>query len=185
MGSPVRPFTTYISSSTSYILILIVSVGASVWDTLLFSYTTKVVMLGYTSTSLEIADLPIVPGDMRATTIYANMRAATRRFQQLRIGSWSPKPGSGWTMGWRLARVNAGPLVLIASLAALAAVLFYAPAYFLKQVVAYVERDAKREDRAWGWVYCVGLFFSNAICQLGESCIFFAVNVRALISFIK
>lgn len=143
------------------------AVGASVWDTLLFSYTTKVVMLGYTSTSLEIADLPIVPGDMRATTIYATMRAATRRLKQLRIGSWTPKPGSGWNMGWRLIIVNSRSLTMIVMLATLSAVLFYTPAYFLNKVVEYVQLDVNREDRGWGWVYCGGLFFSNALCQLG------------------
>lgn len=34
--------------------------GASPWDYIFFSYSTKVVMLGNTAESLEIADLPIV-----------------------------------------------------------------------------------------------------------------------------
>ncbi|KAH9917206.1 uncharacterized protein B0H18DRAFT_1123798 [Fomitopsis serialis] len=38
-------------------------------DTLLFSYTTEVVMLGNTAESLETGDLPIVPADMCATTM--------------------------------------------------------------------------------------------------------------------
>ncbi|OBZ67977.1 ATP-dependent bile acid permease [Grifola frondosa] len=139
--------------------------GASVWDALLFSYTTKVVMLGNTSESLEIGDLPIVPADMRATTIFAGMRDAMRRWK-LRIGSWRPKPGSGWELGYRLLRVNIFTIALIVGLAAVAAVLFYAPAYFLRKVVAYLEVDRERKERGWGWVYCAGLFFSNATSQL-------------------
>ncbi|PCH35119.1 multidrug resistance-associated ABC transporter [Wolfiporia cocos MD-104 SS10] len=139
--------------------------GASVWDTLLFSYTTKVVMLGNTSESLEIADLPIVPADMRATTIFNNMRGALRRWK-LQIGSWRPKPGSGWELGYRLIRVNEKLLLLVVVLASITAVLFYVPAYFLQRVVRYLELDPERTDRGWGWVYCAGLFFSNAIMLL-------------------
>lgn len=146
------------------------SVSASVWDTLLFSYTTKVVMLGYTSESLEIGDLPILPADMRATHIFATMRGALRKWK-LRVRSWKPKPGSGWELGYRLVRVNGPTLVLLVVLAAVAAVLFYAPAYFLQKVVAYLEADPQRENQGWGWVFCAGLFFSNAISQLSESAV--------------
>ncbi|KAI0338006.1 ATP-binding cassette transporter [Trametopsis cervina] len=139
--------------------------GASVLDTLLFSYTTKVVMLGNTSESLEIGDLPIVPGNMRATMIYATMRAAMRKWK-LRIGSWTPKAGSGWQLGYRLLRNNGAVLALVIALASVSAVLFYTPALFLQRVVAYLEADPERKDRGWGWVYCAGLFFSNALTQL-------------------
>ncbi|KIM26711.1 hypothetical protein M408DRAFT_330465 [Serendipita vermifera MAFF 305830] len=49
-------------------------VGASCAGVLFFDYTTKVVMLGYTATSLETADLPILPADLRAPDIFAKMR---------------------------------------------------------------------------------------------------------------
>lgn len=137
------------------------------WDTLLFSYTTKVVMLGNVSESLEIGDLPIVPADMRATNIYANMRGALRRWK-LKIGTWRPKHGSGWELGYRLVRVNWSLLSLVIILAAVAAVLFYVPALFLRRVVNYLEADPERENQRWGWVFCFGLFFSNAVSQLRE-----------------
>lgn len=143
------------------------SVSASVWDTLLFSYTTKVVMLGNTAESLEIGDLPIVPADMRATHIFATMRTAMRKWD-LKIRSWRPKPGSGWALSYRIVRVNTWTLVMLISLASTAAVLFYAPAYFLQRVVAYLEADPNRTDRGWGWVFSAGLFFSNAVSQLRE-----------------
>jgi hypothetical protein len=53
-------------------------VNSSVWSTFLFSYTTPVIRLGYTATSLEVGDLPIVPASMRAATIFKNMREGMR-----------------------------------------------------------------------------------------------------------
>jgi len=49
-------------------------VASSSFGILLFDYSTKVVMLGFTSISLEIADLPILPANLRATSIFSNMR---------------------------------------------------------------------------------------------------------------
>lgn len=141
--------------------------GASLWVILFFSYTTKVVMLGYTSESLEIGDLPIVPADMRATVLYANMWAAMRRWK-LRIGSWGPKPGSGWNIAYRLLRVNIVPFIMIVILATTAAVLFYTPMLFLNRIVDYVQHDPERKDRSWGWFYCAGLFTTNAVCYLSK-----------------
>ncbi|KAG8811356.1 hypothetical protein FRC17_002509, partial [Serendipita sp. 399] len=53
-------------------------VASSVWGVLLFSYTTSVVMLGYTAASLETADLPILPASMRSTYIFSHMRRLSR-----------------------------------------------------------------------------------------------------------
>ena len=142
-------------------------VGASVWDTLLFSYTTKVVMLGNTSESLEIGDLPIVPADLRATTIFKTMRSAVKRYR-LRVRSWRPRPGSGIELAWQLLRVNSANLLTVVVMAMIVAVLFYSPHYFLQRVVHYLELDPQRENRGWGWVYCCGLFFSNALTQLSK-----------------
>ncbi|KAH9932956.1 multidrug resistance-associated ABC transporter [Fomitopsis serialis] len=139
--------------------------GASVWDTLLFSYTTKVVMLGNTAESLETGDLPIVPADMRATTIFRNMRGAIKQYH-LRVRSWRPRPGTGWELGYRLLRVNLWDVTTTVIVAMLVAGLFYTPHYFLQRVVRYLEMDPERKDRSWGWAYCCGLFFANALTQL-------------------
>ncbi|EMD35635.1 hypothetical protein CERSUDRAFT_85574 [Gelatoporia subvermispora B] len=139
--------------------------GASIWDMLLFSYTTKVVMLGNTSESLEIGDLPIVPANMRATVTFAAMRAALRRWK-LKIGPWRPKPGSGWELGYQIVRVNLPLMSVVIALSAIAAVLFYVPPFFVQRTILYLENDPERENRGWGWVFCAGLFFSDAISQL-------------------
>ncbi|KAG6885741.1 hypothetical protein C0993_010568 [Termitomyces sp. T159_Od127] len=140
-------------------------VGASIFEILLFSYTTKVVRLGNIATSLETGDLPIVPGDMRATFNYSKMKGGMRDIR-LRIGKWKPQPGNGWSMGWRLLRLNIKDISLMILLAAIAAVLFYTPALFLERLVKHLEVDTERKDMGWGWVYVVGLFASNAITYL-------------------
>ncbi|KAL9710252.1 hypothetical protein Ac2012v2_006548 [Leucoagaricus gongylophorus] len=144
-------------------------VGASIWDTLLFSYTTKVVMLGNIAQSLDIGDLPIVPGNMRATMNFAKMRHAMREIKfKLPVGRerWSPKTGTGWNLAYRLLVVNILPFTALFVLAAISALLFYTPAVFLQRLVKYLEEDGKREDMSWGWVWVVGLFVSNAITFL-------------------
>lgn len=127
----------------------------------------QVVMLGNTSESLEIGDLPIVSGDMRATYIFDKMKHATRTIK-LKFGSWRATPGSGWELIWRLLRVNALLFTIEMVLAAVCAVLFYTPAVFLKKLVEYLESDPERNDRGWGFFFCIGLFLSNAIMQLRE-----------------
>ncbi|KAJ3746747.1 multidrug resistance-associated ABC transporter [Lentinula detonsa] len=136
--------------------------GASCWDYLYFSYSTKVVMLGNTSESLEIADLPIVPANMRAAVNYVEMKAALKRFK-LKIGSWRPKIGSGWNIGYTLFKYNFWIISVQFWIAVASAILFYAPAMFSRMLIAYLEMDPERQDRGWGWVYVVGMFLSNII----------------------
>ncbi|KAJ7485641.1 multidrug resistance-associated ABC transporter [Mycena latifolia] len=140
-------------------------VGASPWDVLFFSYTTKVVMLGNTAESLEIGDLPIVPANMRSTHNYASMKKATREIK-LYFTSWKPTPGSGALLAYRLLRVNIYPLIGQFLLAASAAVLFYAPPFFLRMLLAYLEDDPDRENTSWGWVWVFSLFSTNVISYL-------------------
>ncbi|KAH9478408.1 ABC transporter 7 [Psilocybe cubensis] len=140
-------------------------INGSPWDILLFSYTTKVVWLGNIAASLDIGDLPIVPANMRSTVNYARMRKATRELK-MRIFSWKPKPGSGWLLGYQLIRLNYIPFTAEFLLAAVSAVLFYAPPLFLQKLVAFLEVDPTRENKGWGWVYVIGIFSANAISFL-------------------
>ncbi|KAG8989939.1 hypothetical protein FRB93_003401 [Tulasnella sp. JGI-2019a] len=141
-------------------------VGASIYSILLFSYVTRVVMLGYTSESLEIRDLPIVPSNMRATAIFSQMRRAYRTISLK--GRWKTRPGSGWGLLYKLFRVNWSDFALQMTLAAVTAVFYYLPAYFLQSLVRFLEiQDAGGHPEAsWGWVYCAGLFLANAINYL-------------------
>lgn len=144
------------------------TLDSSPWDLLLFSYTTKIVWLGNVAESLDIGDLPVVPANMRATVNFALMREAMRKVK-MRIFSWTPKPGSGWLLGYRLVRLNYLGLIAELLLAAVSAVLFYAPPLFLQKLVAFLEVDPLRENKGWGWVYVIGIFGSNVISFLSVS----------------
>ncbi|KAF9051842.1 multidrug resistance-associated ABC transporter [Panaeolus papilionaceus] len=140
-------------------------IDCSPWDILLFSYTTKVVWLGNVAASLDIGDLPIVTADMRAVVNYTKMRNAMRRIK-LRIFSWTPTPGSGWLLAYRLLRLNWQAFLAEFLLASVSAVLFYAPPLFLRMFVKYLEVDPHREQMEWGWVYVIGLFLANCVSFL-------------------
>lgn len=121
-------------------------------------------MLGNTAESLEIGDLPILPADMRSATLFAGMRHVVRHVKLK--GRWKPKTGSGWETLWRLALLNKVALSVEIALAAVSAILFYTPAYFLKRLVDFME--GAPSDIRWGLVYCFALFGTNAILYLGE-----------------
>lgn len=85
------------------------------------------------------------------------------------ILGWKPKPGSGWQVGIRLFKLNSFVILLQMWLAAFTAVLYYAPAFFLRRLVAYLETDPLRLHREWGVVFALGLFVSGVALTLGES----------------
>jgi hypothetical protein len=142
--------------------------GASVWDTLLFSYTTKVVHLGNTAQSLDIGDLPVVPGDMRATYLFRSMRSALSTIRLDRFIFWDIRPGSGWELAYRLAYVNRVAFATQITLATIGAVLYYGPPLFLQKLVKYLETDPERRDRSWGWFYAFGMFATTAVLHIRE-----------------
>ncbi len=163
-----------------YIFALLTSItnprtGASVWDTLLFSYTTKVVLLGSTAESLDIGDLPIVPGSMRATYLFRSMRSALSTIRLRRFIFWDIRPGSGWELAYRLAYVNRIAFITQMVLASLGAVLYYAPPFFLQKLVRYLETDPERHDRSWGWFYSFCMFATTASLHLGGTSYVFSV----------
>ena len=141
-------------------------------------------MLGYATESLEIGDLPIVSFDMRATHLFQRMRGAMKNIKPVVFG-WRPKPGSGWQIGIRLFKLNAFPVILQISLAAVTAVLFYAPAFFLKRLVAYLETDPLRLHRGWGVVYALGLFLGGVVLALGGFLVPEITPFRLLIAVIQ
>ncbi|KAL5499194.1 hypothetical protein ACEPAH_1712 [Sanghuangporus vaninii] len=136
-------------------------VGASLWETLLFSYTTRVVKLGYSSEALAIADIPILPGEMRASTIFAHMKAACRKYR-LRHA----RPGSGWQLAYQLLRANRKGFALFVSGVLVISMLFYGPMLFMQKLVSYLESDLEERDPAWGRFYGVGLFMSSIVLAL-------------------
>ena len=102
---------------------------------------------------------------MRATYNYARMRKALREIN-LKIFSWSPAPGNGWCLIWRLIRLNYVILLVMMCLDAICVVLSFSPAFSLRKFVQYLEVDSNRENKEWGWVYVVGIFVANLLVFL-------------------
>ncbi|TFK22034.1 multidrug resistance-associated ABC transporter [Coprinopsis marcescibilis] len=152
-------------------------VGASLWDTLLFSYSTKVLQLGgRISPKLEIDELPILPANMRAVWNYTMMRKTLREVK-FRVFGWNPKSGKGWGLMYQLVWLNWRVLVLEVGIAAVAAVSFYGPAFFVSRLIGFLEREDKGEnsderwkgggeDAMWGWVYVFGILASRTVSCL-------------------
>ena len=136
-------------------------------------------MLGNTTESLEIGDLPIVSFDMRATHLFRKMRDAMKNVKPVILG-WKPKPGSGWQVGIRLFKLNSFVILVEISLAAFSAVLFYVPAFFLKLLVAYLEADPERLHMEWGIVFALGLFVSGVAQTLGGCLVSRFVQARTI-----
>ena len=143
------------------------SPGASPWGTLLLSYTNVVVNLANRAASLEIGDLPVLSGSMRATYNYAHMRDAMRKMRHGLFGS-DLRPGSGWKLLLDLLDVNRLALIGAVALSLVSALAYYGPAFFLRKLIAYLEADPGRENPRWGWVYVIALLCSTWFTNLGE-----------------
>jgi hypothetical protein len=95
------------------------SPSASLLSTIIFSYTTTVVNLGQRVTSLEVHNLPIVPVAVCAICSYHLFLASQ---------AISNTP---WVLAYKLFAINRRFFVYMFFLAAISAVSFYAPAFFL------------------------------------------------------
>ncbi|GAA5837596.1 hypothetical protein JCM11251_002021 [Rhodosporidiobolus azoricus] len=98
----------------------------------------------------------------------------------------------GWNkLLWRVVKLNQGLFIWQASLSVLNAFLYYAPAFFLQQLVAFLEnRDSpslptspsspspnpERQETQWGYVYCVGLFASFVVEAVVSGQLWFISN---------
>ena len=148
-------------------MVLIIPIDDSLLSALVFSYSTNVVGLGRALGSIEILDLPILKANMRAAPLYAAMRRATRN-SGLRAGFWSLGQGSGLALALRLARLNASLLSLLGALSIFAAATWYLPAFFLRQLVRYLEHSQGwGQPTEWGLAYALGLFASSFAVHLG------------------
>jgi hypothetical protein len=69
-------------------------------------------------------------------------------------------------------------------LAVATAVLYYAPSWFLKELVEYLEDHPDRSDIRWGWVWSFALFASNAIMYIAVG-VMWSISSTHLQSSIK
>ncbi|KAJ7575966.1 P-loop containing nucleoside triphosphate hydrolase protein [Mycena floridula] len=138
---------------------------ASILDTLLCSFTTKVVLLGIRTDALNVSDLPILTADLRASVNFVKMRQSL-----LRIASWNwkPKMGSGVYLTLSLIALNGVTIVGVIIWTITLALLYYAPAFYIRLFLEYVENDEKRLDRAWGSVYVASLFLATFLLAIAN-----------------
>jgi hypothetical protein len=135
--------------------------------------------------SLDIGDLPIVPGSMRATHLFRSMRSALSTIRLKRLIFWDIHPGSGWELAYRLAYVNRAGFMAQMALASVGAVLYYAPPFFLQKLVKYLETDPERHDRSWGWFYSFGIFATTASLYISGTYTLFPRTLGLIITCIS
>lgn len=74
---------------------------------------------------------------------------------------------SGYELLYQLLVANKGLFLLQIFLSGSSAVLYYAPAWFLQQLVHFLEMTRGEKpvnvDQAWGWMYCGGLLLSTCL----------------------
>ncbi|KAG8693030.1 hypothetical protein FRC09_010790, partial [Ceratobasidium sp. 395] len=96
------------------------------------------------------------------------MRSIMRRVKL--APRWRGKHGSGYELLYQLVVANKGMFLLQIALSGSSAVLYYAPAWFLQQLVKFLELTRGHEpqeiDKNWGWIYCGGLLFSTCLVYL-------------------
>ncbi|KAJ7065639.1 multidrug resistance-associated ABC transporter [Mycena amicta] len=131
--------------------------GASPLQTVLFSYTTKIVLLGLNaaSTSLEILDFPILAANMRATVLYTSLRR--------RLLTHKPAPLTALGLLTHLIRLNSRALTIVVILACFDGVLFMSGSVLTRYILEYLERDLERVNVWWGLLWVAALFASNVV----------------------
>lgn len=118
-------------------------------------------MLGTSPVTIEISDLPILPADMRAATNFTKlqqiMNKATSRLSA----------GSGFNLAFHLIQANLLVFLEIQLLAIASAPLYYAPAFFIRRLLAHLEAEKENVKSSSGLVLALGLFCANVFLALG------------------
>jgi hypothetical protein len=130
---------------------------ASFFGTLFFSYASKLLNL---PPGFGVGDLPILTANMRAAVNFVKIKDCLRRRPRIVLPI-------GLKFGATILRVNLGPLVVVQLFSALMATARYAPAYFIRKLIAHLEKP-EHGDATWGYVYVLGLFISGLVCSIGE-----------------
>ncbi|GAA5895239.1 hypothetical protein JCM6882_006625 [Rhodosporidiobolus microsporus] len=175
--------------------------SASPLTYLLFSWITPLLTSSYASSRelshlnqpLDEASLPALPARERAGAVWRGVEEMVRgsskakgRGKGKKVGGgegkgeehWLDREGApkGWNkLLWRVVKLNQGLFIWQASLSVLNAFLYYAPAFFLQQTVAFLE-DREGREAQWGYVYCVGLFASFVIEAVVSGQLWFISN---------
>nr|GAT54702.1 multidrug resistance-associated ABC transporter protein [Mycena chlorophos] len=122
---------------------------ANIW---LFMFATKILSLARRP-DFAIKHLPVLQASMRATQNYN----AIHRFDD---------PRTRLHLLGRLLRINASGVSALLALSFVISFAYYAPPFFLKKLLEYLEADPTRHDTSWAWVWVAGFFVAHFVLSL-------------------
>ncbi|CAH7666033.1 hypothetical protein PPACK8108_LOCUS348 [Phakopsora pachyrhizi] len=139
--------------------------SCSVLDYLFFNWVSPVVRVGMRKSSLEKSDLPYLTSDFRSWNLYQKVKDSISKASVGQIGLMKFVGKSPRWMNpllWRVLKINQRAFLMQAALALLNSVLYYAPAFFLRKIIAFLEKSDPEEVKgiAIGYTYCAGLLLS-------------------------
>ncbi|KAH9811640.1 hypothetical protein DFH28DRAFT_433779 [Melampsora americana] len=142
----------------------------SVLDHLFFNWVSPVMKAGMKKASLEKSDLPHLSADFRSWNLYKKVIDNIAQASQNQTGLMKHVGKSPQWMNpllWRVIKINQTAFMTQAALALLNSVLYYAPAFFLRKIIEFLEHKDASETKstAMGYTYCAGLL----IAMLSES----------------
>jgi hypothetical protein len=165
LPAPLDPNVSNVSGESSCTLISYV----------LFLYAEPLMQKGKTATSFNIWDLPVMRRNMRALYSFKHMRAIYGDTRKLRRKSarrgmvgWADGLPPGYSLLAKVFLANTPLFIALTVLATVTAGMYYIPAIFLREFIAYLEDNPgpDRENQRYGWIWIAGLFGSNAIMYL-------------------
>ncbi|KAF8893222.1 hypothetical protein CPB84DRAFT_1848688 [Gymnopilus junonius] len=136
----------------------------SLYGTLFFTYATQVFMLGKSKSLITMDQLPILPASLRAAVNLSEIKYVIQN-TKVPFGNLI-RPGSGFRLAFQVLRANFGLICILQLVSVLAAIMYYAPIFFIQYFLAYLEEDPDRKNPSWGWFYVGGIFVSHFILVL-------------------
>ncbi|KAH8822792.1 hypothetical protein DL96DRAFT_1714257 [Flagelloscypha sp. PMI_526] len=116
----------------------------------------KVVTLASSAKSVEIGDLPIIPGSVRSPV---NFDLLTKVILRRGYTATFTKKGSGWNILRVLISANKWWLFVDVLMAAVSAIANYLPPIAIQRVIKFIEEDPNRDNIQWGWVAVLAVCF--------------------------
>ncbi|KAI5478748.1 ATP-binding cassette transporter [Pseudohyphozyma bogoriensis] len=139
---------------------------------ILFGWISPVLRRSASLQSLSEHDLPLLGKNDRAETLW----------EGIRYSDYSGTPRFFNRLLWRVIKINKNLFIWQMALAFITAFLYYLPAYFLQQLVQFLEYVPDRSPSspprslAWGYVYCLGLFTAAVLDALVSGQLWFVSN---------
>ncbi|KAH8833430.1 multidrug resistance-associated ABC transporter [Flagelloscypha sp. PMI_526] len=137
----------------------------SVLDLSLFSFAGKVATLASSAASVEIGDLPIIPGSVRSSV---NFDLLTKVIRRRGYAATFTKKGSGWNTLRVLISANKWWLFVDVLIAAVVAVANYLPPIAMQRLIKFIEEDPNRKNIQWGWVAVLAVCLSTLALVLAN-----------------